>query len=92
MVPHARFHMKLSACPWQPDLIVHVLLCSQQVKRRCRWLVSFADGELSDVASSLGDPFEGQRIDANMLGGCPDALLPWEHPLCPPDRLSTLCW
>ncbi len=55
---------------------MHVLLCSQQVKRRCRWLVSFADGELADAASSSGDPFEGQRIDANMLGGAPLCLYP----------------
>lgn len=49
---------------------MHGLHCSQQVKRRCRWLVSFADGELAHMASSSGDPFHGLHIDANMLGRC----------------------
>ena len=31
------------------------------------------------MASGSGDPFEGQHIDANMLGGRPDAPTPCQH-------------
>ena len=48
---------------------------SEQVKRRCRWLATFARDELSRVPGSLDDPFQGQLVDANALGEAPDALL-----------------
>ena len=47
---------------------------SEQVKRRCRWLLSFADGELAQLPDSPEDPFHGQRIDGNTLGGLPRPL------------------
>lgn len=53
-------------------ILIHLMLHgSEQVKRRCRWLLSFADGELAQLPDSPDDPFHGQRIDGNTLGGLP---------------------
>ncbi|CAK0785800.1 hypothetical protein CVIRNUC_009011 [Coccomyxa viridis] len=41
---------------------------SQQVKKRCRWLLTFAEGELAELPGRPDDPFGGQRIDGNTLG------------------------
>ena len=41
---------------------------SEQVKKRCRWLASFARDELSRLPGSADDPFMGQAVDANALG------------------------
>ena len=78
--------MTAFSSPAQPDLTMRVLHCSQQVKRRCRWLVSFAEEELAHMASRSEDPFEGQHIDANMLGGRPDMSTPGQHCLCASGR------
>jgi histone-lysine N-methyltransferase SETD3 len=48
---------------------------SEQVKRRCRWVLSFADRELIQLPGSPEDPFHGRRIDGNTLGGLPRPLL-----------------
>lgn len=55
-------------------LICVTLHGSEQVKRRCRWLLSFADGELAQLPDSPEDPFHGRRIDGNTLGGLPRPL------------------
>jgi hypothetical protein len=43
---------------------------TQQVKKRCRWLLSFAKEELAPLAGDAGGPFGGAAIDANALGVC----------------------
>lgn len=40
----------------------------EQVKKRCRWLLSFAGGALGEVAKGAEHPFQGAHIDANALG------------------------
>ena len=39
-----------------------------QVKRRCRWLLSFSQTTLAEVRGTAADPFGGAAIDANALG------------------------
>lgn len=39
-----------------------------QVKKRCRWLVSFAQDALQPIRGSQADPFDGAEVDANALG------------------------
>jgi Rubisco LSMT substrate-binding/SET domain len=42
---------------------------TEQVKRRCRWLLSFASESLAPIrGNEAQDPFEGVEIDANALG------------------------
>ena len=41
---------------------------SEQVKRRCRWLATYARDELARLPGTAADPFCGQRVDANALG------------------------
>ena len=41
---------------------------SEQVKRRCRWLATFAQLELAQLPGSAADPFRGQLVDGNALG------------------------
>ena len=59
---------------------------SEQVKRRCRWLAAFARDELSRLPGSADDPFQGQAIDANILGTlfCCLAHAAYEGTLHPP--------
>ena len=45
------------------------------MKKRCRWLLTFAEGELAELPGRPDDPFSGQRIDGNTLG-MPPARLP----------------
>ncbi len=42
--------------------------CSEQVKKRCRWLLSFSSEHLSALPGSPADPFLGTPVDANILG------------------------
>lgn len=41
---------------------------TEQVKRRCRWLLAFAQRELAAARRGGGDPFGGADVDANALG------------------------
>ncbi|BDA46705.1 probable actin-histidine N-methyltransferase [Coccomyxa sp. Obi] len=41
---------------------------SEQVKKRCRWLLSFSSEHLSALPGSPADPFKGTPVDANILG------------------------
>ena len=43
---------------------------SEQVKKRCRWLLSFSSGELAQQCA-VDDPFGGMTVDANALGAVP---------------------
>ena len=44
---------------------IHPLL---QVKKRCRWLLSFTQQALALVRGGAADPFAGAEVDANALG------------------------
>lgn len=39
-----------------------------QVKKRCRWLLSFTQQTLRPISGSEKDPFDGADVDANALG------------------------
>jgi histone-lysine N-methyltransferase SETD3 len=39
-----------------------------QVKKRCRWLLSFTQQALAPVRGGAADPFAGAEVDANALG------------------------
>lgn len=41
---------------------------TEQVKRRCRWLLGFTSDVLTPIRGTSADPFEGVEIDANALG------------------------
>jgi len=41
---------------------------TEQVKRRCRWLLNFSKDVLAPLPGTQADPFEGVAIDANALG------------------------
>jgi histone-lysine N-methyltransferase SETD3 len=41
---------------------------TEQVKRRCRWLLSFSQQALAPIRGSEADPFGGAEVDANALG------------------------
>jgi hypothetical protein len=41
---------------------------SEQVKKRCRWMLSFASGPLAAAAAGADAPFGGAAVDANSLG------------------------
>lgn len=43
-------------------------LRSEQVKKRCRWLLSFSSEHLSGLPGSSADPFQGTPVDANIMG------------------------
>lgn len=39
-----------------------------QVKKRCRWLLTFTQQALAPVRGTADDPFGGAEVDANALG------------------------
>lgn len=39
-----------------------------QVKKRCRWLLSFTQQTLQPISGTAADPFDGAEVDANALG------------------------
>ena len=41
---------------------------TEQVKRRCRWLLGFANDVLTPLRGTPADPFQETNIDANALG------------------------
>ncbi|KAL4434341.1 hypothetical protein ABPG75_000782 [Micractinium tetrahymenae] len=41
---------------------------TEQVKKRCRWLLSFTQQVLGPLRGTDRDPFEGAEVDANALG------------------------
>jgi hypothetical protein len=41
---------------------------TEQVKKRCRWLLGFARDVLAPIRGKAEDPFEGAEVDANALG------------------------
>ncbi|KAG2433661.1 hypothetical protein HXX76_008032 [Chlamydomonas incerta] len=42
--------------------------CSQQVKKRCKWLYEFSTDVLAKLPGSPDDPFNGVAVDINALG------------------------
>lgn len=47
---------------------------TEQVKRRCRWLLSFASGPIANAAAEEAPPFAGATVDANALGWAMSAV------------------